>query len=217
MKNVCIVVYTHSKSSKAWKPYFGRLAKYAPSFEVFALSNTEDIKNYVKPENCYIYNEDETFTQSWLNAFDKLSIKNYKYFVYNQEDFILYDNVNIEMMNEAVSLIEDGVNSYTKLIRSGGSEFCFQVTLNDVNKFISFMSKYPLNKIWDESQLSEKSVGEYECIHMPDEWIGFKRGMFHYDSKIWPYVATALNKGVWNTHEYPFELESIFSEYQITE
>lgn len=216
MKNICIIVYTHSKSSKAWKPYFGRLSKHASTFEVYALSNVEDIKNYVKPENCYIYKEDETFTQSWLNASDKLSIKNYKYFVYNQEDFILHDNVNLEMMNEAVLLIEEGVNDFTKLIRSGGGEFCFQTTLNDLQKFISFISKHPLNKIWDEGQLSEKSIGEYECRYIPDEWIGFKRGMFHYDSKIWPYVATALNKGVWNTHEYPIEIESIFSEYKIS-
>lgn len=215
MKDVCIVVYTNSKSSKAWNPYFGRLKKYATGMKVYALSNTDEIKNYVGADNCYIYGEEEPFTQSWLNAFDKLSIKSHKYFVYNQEDFILYDSVNLYMLNEAIELIESGVNHFTKLIKSGGSEFCFQSTLNDSNKFISFMSKYPIDKIWDETHLSAKSIGEYETRYIPDDWVGFKRGLEHYDSKVWPYIATALNKGVWNTHEYPMELQYVFDEYNI--
>jgi hypothetical protein len=48
---------------------------------------------------------------------------------------------------------------------------------------------------------------------MPEEWIGFKRGLYHYDSKVWPYIATALNKGTWNIHEYPNEIQAIFDEF----
>lgn len=215
MKDTCIIVYTHSNSNKVWKPYFGRLEKHANGIEVFALSNTDDIKNYVKSENCYIYKEEESFTQSWLNAFAALKIDKYKYFVYNQEDFILYDDINVEMLNEAKALIEDGINNFTKLIKSGHSEFCFQSTLNNIEKYKKFISKYPIEKIWDEAYLSAKSTTEYRCNYMPEEWVGFKRGMFHYDSKIWPYIATALNKGKWNTHEYPYELDNIFSEYKM--
>ena len=213
MNDICIVVYTHSKSSKTWKPYFNRLKKYATGMEVYALSNTDEIKNYVDHDNCYIYGEEEPFTQSWLNAFDKLSVKSHKYFVYNQEDFILYDHVNVDMLNEAKSLIDSGMNHFSKLIKSGGAEFCFQSTLNDVNKYINFISKYPIEKIWDEIQISSKSIGEYECRYMPEEWVGFKRGLYHYDSKVWPYVATALNKGEWNSYEYPFEIKQIFDEF----
>jgi hypothetical protein len=189
------------------------LEKYASGMEVYALSNTDVIKSYVGPNNYYIYGEEESFTKSWVNAFDKLSIKTHKYFVYNQEDFILYDQVNGDMLDEAKILVDSGINHFSKLIKSGGGEFCFQSTLNNVNKYINFLSKYPINQIWDEVQLSSKSLGEYECRYIPEEWTGFKRGLYHYDSKVWPYVATALNKGRWNTHEYPFEIEEIFKEF----
>jgi hypothetical protein len=42
-----------------------------------------------------------------------------------------------------------------------------------------------------------------------------KRGMYHYDSSVFPYIATAINKGKWNYSEYQTELDSLFAEYQI--
>jgi hypothetical protein len=42
-----------------------------------------------------------------------------------------------------------------------------------------------------------------------------KRGENHYDSNIYPYIATALVRGKWNTSEYNNELTPIFSEFNI--
>ncbi len=38
--------------------------------------------------------------------------------------------------------------------------------------------------------------------------------MSHYDSNIFPYIATTLVKGKWNTKEYP-ELYEILNSYNI--
>ena len=43
-----------------------------------------------------------------------------------------------------------------------------------------------------------------------------KRGELHWDSSIYPYVATAIVKGKWNTSQYPFELGTLFKEYGLT-
>ena len=37
----------------------------------------------------------------------------------------------------------------------------------------------------------------------------------HYDSKIFPYIATALIKGKWNTSQYGSELNEIAKEYNL--
>ena len=37
-----------------------------------------------------------------------------------------------------------------------------------------------------------------------------KRGKFHYDSSIYPYICTAVIKGKWNFKEYKKELFEIF-------
>jgi hypothetical protein len=39
--------------------------------------------------------------------------------------------------------------------------------------------------------------------------------LYHYDSFVYPYVATAINKGKWNLNEYTEELNPIFEEYGI--
>jgi hypothetical protein len=42
-----------------------------------------------------------------------------------------------------------------------------------------------------------------------------KRGLYHYDSLVFPYIATAINKGKWNLNEYQQELNPMFEEYNI--
>ena len=39
--------------------------------------------------------------------------------------------------------------------------------------------------------------------------------MFHYDSSVYPYVATAIVKGKWNMSQYPKQLEEILRENKI--
>jgi hypothetical protein len=41
------------------------------------------------------------------------------------------------------------------------------------------------------------------------------RGKYHYDSEVFPYIATAINKGKWNFSEYQEELSLLFKEYNI--
>jgi hypothetical protein len=42
-----------------------------------------------------------------------------------------------------------------------------------------------------------------------------KRGLQHYDSTVYPCIATAVVKGVWNISEYPEEMKSIINEFNI--
>ncbi len=42
-----------------------------------------------------------------------------------------------------------------------------------------------------------------------------KRGMYHYDSEIFPHVSTALVKGKWNMSEYESELGLLMSKYKV--
>ena len=42
-----------------------------------------------------------------------------------------------------------------------------------------------------------------------------KRGGNHYDSNVYPYIATALVRGKWNINEYPNELGNILKNYNI--
>jgi hypothetical protein len=42
-----------------------------------------------------------------------------------------------------------------------------------------------------------------------------RRGIYHNDSSVFPYIATAINKGKWNYSEYEKELNTLFNIYNI--
>ncbi len=42
-----------------------------------------------------------------------------------------------------------------------------------------------------------------------------KRGLYHYDSSIFPYICTAVVRGRWNTLEYKYELSKIAEKYKV--
>ena len=42
-----------------------------------------------------------------------------------------------------------------------------------------------------------------------------QRGSLHFDSNIFPYVATAVNKGKWNLKQYKGELTPLLEHYDI--
>ncbi len=39
--------------------------------------------------------------------------------------------------------------------------------------------------------------------------------MHHYDSEIFPCIATAVVKGLWNMTEYPVEMTEVVKEFKI--
>ena len=42
-----------------------------------------------------------------------------------------------------------------------------------------------------------------------------KRGKYHYDSSVFPYIATAIIKGKWNLWQYNVELNHLLKKYNV--
>ena len=42
-----------------------------------------------------------------------------------------------------------------------------------------------------------------------------QRGLHHFDNEVYPFIATAINKGRWNTSEYNDELSILFKMYNV--
>lgn len=209
----CIVTYSHTNCKDVWKPYFNRLDKYAQNIPSFWLCN-EDVADFGR-HFCFKYNDGESFSNQLLYPLEFLRDNGYKYFIYSQEDFILYDLVNESALYDAIEQIKSGKTDFVKLIKSGDTEYCMQAAVHDIDKFISFYNKYQIDSIRQEGFLRTSSIGEYESKWLPSEWVGGKRGMCHWDSKVWPYIATALVRGKWNISEYKKELTEFKNEYMI--
>ena len=67
--------------------------------------------------------------------------------------------------------------------------------------------------IWDEP-LNSKFLMELGKVGLCVKEKGDKVGG-HYNSSIYPYIATAIVKGKWNYSEYKKDLDLIFNEFNI--
>ena len=168
-----------------------------------------------------LYDESTPYYTHWLDALNSISSD---YFIYNQEDFILYDNVDVELLNTYRDILgSSNKYSFVRLLRSGTNLgenqiynnlyettfnsyplYSMQATLWKKDKFIEL---YKLTKQykWFECEAYETACRELNIeglYHYDGE---NKRGG-HYDSNVYPYTATAVVRGKWNLREYSQEL-----------
>jgi hypothetical protein len=75
----------------------------------------------------------------------------------------------------------------------------------------------PGKNIWELEASGQGYAKEnkYNCLYTYDKFFDNKRGKYHYDSCVFPYIATAIVKGKWNITDYPKEIREILEEYKI--
>jgi hypothetical protein len=69
--------------------------------------------------------------------------------------------------------------------------------------------------IWDLEVKSQKIVKSLKLNAAFSYRNGKKRGMYHFDNEVYPYIATAIGKGKWNLGEYGYELEPLLQKLNI--
>ena len=96
------------------------------------------------------------------------------------------------------------------LVTSQFSKFSIQPTIIKKETFANIFENKQFN-IWE----FEDKINHVDLHFMSKVGYERKRGLYHYDSTVYPYIATAINKGKWNVSEYQEELNPIFEEYNI--
>jgi len=177
-----------------------------------------------------IYENDTPYYKVWVEALESFG---HDYFIYLQEDFFLYSDVNENKLNEYLEFLKTHPEySFVRLIKSGNlsginvSEnlyeiettnehiFAMQATIWRTADYVKLMEhvkdpKWFENEKYRQGMIDLNMKGVY---HYNNE---SKRGLNHYDTDVYPYVATALVKGKWNLNEYPNELTPILNENNI--
>lgn len=178
----------------------------------------------------YCYSNQEPYYKHWLDALNLISDD---YFIYNQEDFILYDKVKTDVLLSIVDFLKlNQEYSFVRLIKSGQNlsqnkihenlylvgedsfpQYSMQATIWNKEHFIKLYENTKQDK-WFECQSYEdacKRLNINGLYYYSDEP---KRGG-HYDSSVYPYIATAVVKGKWNLSEYPNELYPLLKDNNI--
>lgn len=224
MKNLpTILCYSHTDMSDVWSSFFGRLKKYMPESRITLLVNKdhEKIPHGVKK---IFYDDNFLYTERIKNC---IPLIDEEVVLFIHEDMILYDIPLFDDLEKYTFYVKNGVFDSVKLIHAGDdaqtsgidenlyygqfSKFSIQPTIIRLDKLKEIFQMSPEYNIWD----FEYSVKDSEKHVMCRKASNIKRGLFHYDSIVFPYIATAISKGKWNIGEYHNELIVIFKEYNI--
>lgn len=221
--NVPLVIYTHSDYKDVWKLLFGQLQKYLPNQKVYVLSDS--IAEEIPSEyTTIVYDDSKVYTdrlKQCLSQIDEDVV------LFQHEDMILFNKPKVELFDRYIDYVKQNKVDSVKLIyvmendmvseldstliSNSYSKFSIQPTLIKLKNFVSLLnSTEPLN-IWD-FELAVPAEGKHYMVRLGDER---KRGIYHCDSIIYPYIATAITKGKWNYGEYMKELDELFNEYGI--
>jgi hypothetical protein len=168
------------------------------------------------------YNQSHTYVSRLLECFQKIKSFGYEYCFFEHEDMFLYDLPKIDKILKYTKAVESGEFDFIKLIKGGDfiaqetniDETLFRIDLKSqwifsiqpsiwkIEKFIELLSHHSDCGIWD---FEEKSQNTCRLINVKggySDGVGHKVGLHHYSNDIYPYVATAIVKGKWNTSEY---------------
>ena len=220
--SVPIVVYTHTDMKDIWPMFFGQLKKYVGDTKIYVAVNEDDtqISDYIR----IIYDDSKEYTERWKDILEQIEEET---FMFMHEDMILFDKLNFQMLEKYIGYINDEMLDSIKLILAGDgfeqwpidntlvsnqySKFSIQPTITRKGIFKEKVNSVsPLN-IWQFEE-AITTTGRDFMVKIGGER---KRGIYHYDSLVFPYIATAINKGKWNLNEYMEELNPMFEEYNI--
>ena len=240
-----VVVNTHSSIRDLWGLFFSQLEKHllirsvgSPISIKTTYVFTDDAEGLPTEYQGVLYDKEAMFRTQYLEC---LKSVDEEFILYLNEDYILYDDVNLEKLAEYLKILKD--NPELAFIRFTRGPNITEKNLTSDLFYLSHEQPFFYSQtaaIWRKSVLQRvHEIG-------PDTHIGARgmteghfevganevcrelnlrgvvayngeplRGGHHYDSCIFPYIASALIRGKWNLKEYPKELLPLLQEHKI--
>lgn len=223
MNKMPIVVYTHTDMKDVWIPFFGRLKTFMPNSKIYLICNSQEHElDFIY--KTVVYDDKLPYTNRLFSSLQEIQEE---VVLFIHEDMILYDEPNFDLLTRYIELVKLGSVRSIKLIYAGAdcsvsdidntlvtneySKFSIQPTIISVKSLIDIVGQSLGKNIWN----FESDVANSKDDYMVKTGSEQKRGMYHYDSRVFPYIATAITKGKWSYSEYPIQLDSVFKEFRI--
>ena len=219
-----ILVYTHSDYSWVWKYWHQQTDKFLQNFDKICLSNSNS--SFRDDYLVIKYNDGLTYKNRVLSCLN--DIDDNEIVLFCHEDMFLYKKPNFKIIDEYINLVKNDNCELVKLIRAfenldksnlhkmlfknpDKQLFSIQPTIIKIKTLKHIYKTVPGENIWEfEANTSKKYLKDLISLCSFDPDVDKKRGKFHYDSSVYPYICTAVIKGKWNFKEYKKELFEIF-------
>lgn len=227
-------MYSHSDYADVWDAYIVRFNKYKTPYASLHLFIDSKPKKEFQTRDIILYDDKLSYCKRLVHCLKQVSTK---YVLYTHEDMILYDKPDWELLGEYVDILENSHFSYIKLLKGGMG---LRDLMSGLHPSLRLITNYDWNfsvqpTIWETARLLEvledlgktdPSIWKLEELaqsYMKSRIFGLyafngcekKRGMYHWDSAVYPFIATAIVKGQWNTAEYPKEINDLAEEFNI--
>lgn len=231
---LCHIVYSHTDYSDIWPVYFPQTKKYfdAIPHKILFVNKKSDLapKEYTQ----IIYNDKKPYVNRLLECFAQVKKLGYEVCFFEHEDMFLFDSPKIDKIEKYAKAVDKGYFDFVKLIQGGEfiSEnsiidetlfeldlkshwiFSIQPSIWNVARFLELLKKHKGQGIWVFEEKAQKTCRKLKIKGAFSQGKGEKVGSAHFSNDVYPYVATAVVKGKWNTSEYP-NLDSIIKNYGI--
>lgn len=215
MDDLTIFVNTNSSASDCWCMFVEQIERHWKNHPRIVFSCDGSWMQRVERSQAY---GGDWFSYTGINGFAKqylagLCMVDTPYVLTMQEDFVLYADVDEAAIQTAISLAHA-----SRLIDSGrGLDYSMQATIWRTSALKEIYASVEAATPWEaEIEINTEGVmreRDIYCHQRRDDHLPL-RGRDHRDSPIFPYIATALVKGKWNS-EYRAELEPLHKLYGI--
>lgn len=220
------ITHTHSDCVDVIGLYESEMTKYFPFDWKHAYLTNKEFPTTTN-SSFYVYDENDPYPLRWLQVLQKLDCE---YIFLDHEDMFLYKNCDDEVLIDAINVFLREGGEYLRLIKSDQSNyfahktceglyqlkmsskwiFSIQPSIWKRESLIKVLRCNPDVDVWQLEVKSQKSMKKFHIQSYFAHRNGAKRGLHHYDSEIYPYIATAIGKGKWNLTEYGEMLFPLF-------
>tara|TARA_Y100000114_G_scaffold40536_1_gene36039 strand:- start:12764 stop:13435 length:672 start_codon:yes stop_codon:yes gene_type:complete len=214
--------------------FFGQVDKYFPNnISRYVFSNE---KSDCIPENWQLIQYEDSLSYNKRVASCLKNIKE-EYAIFHHEDMPLYAEPDLNFISSKINLMKEDSIDYIKLIKGGNlnfsekkykgekclyhlpkngdSYFSVQPCLVKLKSLLKLYENCNINKVHEfepKAHILSRIMGHKNLYYYNNEP---KRGLGHWDSSVYPYVATAIVKGKWNYSEYSKELTELHETYSV--
>ncbi len=233
---LALVVNSHSCNKECAKLFFYCLKKYIniDIFNCIYFFIDKKINNIPSYAQQIIYNNDESFKDQMIHC-----LKNVKedYLLYCNEDYLFYSEPNYKIIYESLEKLKNSNHSFIKFVHTDTETYkqieekYFLINSECENNYSQALSFWktkdllnihincPISEIGKKGDINKHLEIEAKQVCKKLKISGLcyynqepKRGLVHYDSEVFPHIASALNRGQWNS-EYS-ELEILKKEFE---
>ena len=214
--DLAFITWTHTDCQDVFPLYFGQLDKYCNDYKSYVFINSQ-VKSIPSRHIQLVNNGDDLYYKRFISCLESVEEE---HVIYMQEDYVLYSHPNHQLIKKYNEFLLQSDYSCLRLIKSGemggkkitetlhdvpmNSNFLFshQASIwnkKDLLKLLKFYKPYSLPHVELYGSSACNTLNIKSCYHYQNE---DRVGKYHFNSNVFPYVATAINKKKWNMSEY---------------